>query len=160
MGENENLAWMIGFYVKPTTILREQINIRRRAPGKDGKSRLAFGLCTLRLRQHRSGEERVDYGFDEKWKPHLDDWKCLDGGEPVLTIEVKSEPGPPMIFGKRGGCRSCGASPSGSLAFGEPHGFSGSHTASPGAGNAAIRLSPLRRHFVPPKVARVPIPAR
>jgi hypothetical protein len=48
-------------------------------------------------------------------------------------------------------------SPSGSLAFGEPHGFAGSHTASPGAGIAAIRLNLLRRHFVPPKVARVPI---
>ena len=43
---------------------------------------------------------------------------------------------------------SCGASPS------------GSHTASPGAGIAAIRLSPLWRHFVPPKVAQVPIPPK
>ena len=32
-----------------------------------------------------------------------------------------------------------------------------SHTASPGAGIAAVRLSPIRRHFVPPKVAQVPI---
>jgi hypothetical protein len=44
--------------------------------------------------------------------------------------------------------------PSGSLAFGEPHGFAGSHTASPGASNADIRSNPLRRHFVPPKVAQ------
>jgi hypothetical protein len=47
-----------------------------------------------------------------------------------------------------------------SLAFGEPHGFAGSHTASPGASNAVIGLNPLRRHFLPPKVAQVPIPLR
>jgi hypothetical protein len=29
---------------------------------------------------------------------------------------------------------------------------------SSGASNADIRLSPLRRHFVPPKVGQVPIP--
>ena len=56
--------------------------------------------------------------------------------------------------------RSCGASSSGSLAFGEPHGFAGSHTALPGAWNAALRLSPLRRHVVPPKGAQVPIPPK
>jgi hypothetical protein len=31
----------------------------------------------------------------------------------------------------------------GSLAFGEPHGFAGSHTASPSAAIAAIDLSPI-----------------
>jgi hypothetical protein len=39
------------------------------------------------------------------------------------------------------------------LPFGEPHGL-------PGARRAAIRLSPLRHHFVPPKVAQVPIPPK
>jgi len=29
--------------------------------------------------------ERVNYGFEEKWKSHLDDWKCLDGSAPVLA---------------------------------------------------------------------------
>jgi hypothetical protein len=45
------------FYVIPTRILRKQINDRRREPSGDGKSRLDFGLCTLRLRRHRSGGE-------------------------------------------------------------------------------------------------------
>jgi hypothetical protein len=31
---------------------------------------------------------------------------------------------------------------------------------SSGASNADIRLSPLRRYFVPPKVAQVPIPPK
>jgi hypothetical protein len=44
---------------------------------------------------------------------------------------------------------SCGASPSGSLAFGEPHGFAGSHTASPGARHVAIRWS-----LIPAETAR------
>ena len=35
------------------------------------------------------------------------------------------------------------------LSFGEPHGFAG-------ASNAGIRSNPLRRHFVPPKVAADP----
>ena len=39
------------------------------------------------------------------------------------------------------------------LPFGEPHGFAGYR-------DAAIGLSPLRRHFVPPKVAQVPIPPK
>jgi hypothetical protein len=82
MGETRNVD---RFYVMPTCILREQINIRRREPGKDGKSRLNFGLCTMRLRQHRSGIERVNYGFEEKWKRHLDDWNCLGGEQRVLT---------------------------------------------------------------------------
>jgi hypothetical protein len=39
------------------------------------------------------------------------------------------------------------------LPFGEQHGL-------PDARRAAIRSNPLRRRFVPPKVAEVPIPLR
>jgi hypothetical protein len=70
----------------------------------------------------------------------------------------------PMMLGECGICRFA---PDrvvpplrGALAFGEPHGFAGSHTALPGAASAAIKLNPQRRHFVPPKVAQVPIPLR
>jgi hypothetical protein len=64
---------------------------------------------------------------------------------------MKSEPGPPMMLG------NAAAANVRLIVWSLP---SGSHTASPGAGNADIRLSPLRRHFVPPKVAQVPIPPK
>ena len=62
---------------------------------------------------------------------------------------MKSEPGPPMMLGNAAAANF--RLIVWSLPLGEPHGFAG-------AGSADIRLNPLRRHFVPPKVAQVPIP--
>jgi hypothetical protein len=53
---------------------------------------------------------------------------------------MKSEPGPPMMLG------NAAAACVRLIVWCLP---SGSHTASPGARSAAIRLNPLRRHFVP-----------
>ena len=64
---------------------------------------------------------------------------------------MKSVPGPPMTLGGVAAARVR------LIVWCPP---SGSHTALPGAASAAIRLSPLRRHFVPPKVAQVPIPPK
>ena len=66
------------FYIVPTSILWAQINARRAETRKNGTSRLDFGLCTLRLRPHGGGQDRVNYGFEEKWKCFLENWPSLE----------------------------------------------------------------------------------
>jgi hypothetical protein len=83
------------FYVMPTRILREQVNAHRKAflatMRRDGAPRKDLGHWTLRLYQVRSGEDRPNYGFAQKWKSYRDAWQLLDSRAAHASERVASD---------------------------------------------------------------------
>jgi hypothetical protein len=64
------------FYIVPTKIVRTALSVHRTNALRTQQDR---GHWVLRWREHRSDEEKPNYGFERKWALYLDAWGRLDG---------------------------------------------------------------------------------
>jgi hypothetical protein len=63
------------FYIAPTTIVLEALAARRRAALS---SQQDLGHWVLKWREHGRGEQKANYGFEQRWLEYLNAWHRLE----------------------------------------------------------------------------------
>ena len=70
------------FYVVPSSVVRQEIALRRKeylsVAKRDGAARKDTGHWTLRLAKRKDGRQEAGYGLEDKWKQYLEAWDLLE----------------------------------------------------------------------------------